>query len=179
MQRLYADGQVGCNCSQLSSSCLLHYFQRRFEYQYLLETRKPINEYPSRDYQTCAFLRQFSPFKHDANESRYILTKTSKVNIFEVKFVLESIFKRFRKSAIRERFNLKRYTQMKKTDSNKRCNYFHQHSKNERKLYPFSLKYVITTFEHQVPEMYASQKSQVFFSLCRPETHFPLRQGHH
>ena len=74
---------------------------------------------------------------HDANEPRYILTKTSKVNILEVKSVLESIFKRLRKSAIRENFNLKRDPQMKKTHSNKRCNYFHKHSENERKFPSF------------------------------------------
>ena len=115
-----------------------------------------------KQYETCAFLRQFSPFKDEANEPRYILTKTSKVNIFEVKSVLEYILKRFRKIAIRENFNLKRYPQMQKTHSSKRCNYFHQQSENERKLYPFSLIYVMTTFEHRVPEMYASRKSQIF-----------------
>ena len=75
-----------------------------------------------------AILRHSSPFKHYANEPRYILFKTSKVNNFEVKSVLESNFERFRKSAIRENFNLKRDPQMKKTYLNQQCNFIHQHN---------------------------------------------------
>ena len=52
---------------------------------------------------------------------------------------------------------------MKKTRSNNRGNYTHQNNEINEKLYPFSFIYVITTFEHQVPDMYASRKSQVFF----------------
>ena len=62
------------------------------------------------------------------NEPRYILTKTSKVNIFEVKSVLESIFEQFCKSAIQENFNLERDPQMKKTYFNQRWNFIHQHN---------------------------------------------------
>ena len=69
----------------------------------------------SKSTKISAFLGHFSPFKHDAIEPRYILTRTSKANIFEVKSVLESILERFRKSAIREIFNLKRDPQTKKT----------------------------------------------------------------
>ena len=112
--------------------------------------------------------------QHDANELRYILTKTSKVNIFELEFVLLSIFKRFRKIPLQENFNLKRYPQMKRIHSNKRCNYFHQHCKNERQLYPFSFIYILTTFEHQVPKMYASRKSQIFFVVYAGQKHISL-----
>ena len=48
---------------------------------------------------------------------------------------------------------MKRDQQMKKTPRNKRCNYFHQHSENENKLYPVSFIYVWNITEHQVPEM--------------------------
>ena len=81
-----------------------------------------------RNTEESAILGQFSLFKHYANEPRYISIKTSKVNIFEVKSVLESNFERFRKSAIRENFNLKRDPQMKKTYLNQRCNFIHQHN---------------------------------------------------
>ena len=46
--------------------------------------------------------------------------KNSKINPLVVKSPLESNCKRFRKSAIRENFNLKPETDMKKTHSNKR-----------------------------------------------------------
>ena len=82
----------------------------------------------SGDYQNCAFLGQFSPFNLEANEWRYVLTKTSKINFFEVKSVSESIFERFRKSTIRENFNLKRDSQMKKTYLNQGCNFLQQHN---------------------------------------------------
>ena len=41
----------------------------------------------SKKYTKCIFLGQFSPFKDDAIEPRYIWTKTSKFNLFEVKSV--------------------------------------------------------------------------------------------
>ena len=112
-------------------------------------------------YRTWAFLGQFSPFRHETGEPRYILTKTSNVKLFEVKSVLESTCKRFRKSAMRENFTVKQDPQVKETLSNSRCNYIHQHNKYKRKL--FSFNYVWTTCEHQVPEMYASPKIQFFF----------------
>ena len=63
---------------------------------------------------------------------------------------------------------------MKKTHSNKRCNYFHQHSENEKKLYQFTDIVVITIFERQVPEVYASRKSQVFFLVFAGHKHISL-----
>ena len=89
----------------------------------------------TKQYQTCTFLVQLSSFRHDANEPRYILSKTYKVNIFDVESVLKSNFKRFGKNAIRENFNLKRHYQMKKTHSNLRCNYLYQHKDTETKLH--------------------------------------------
>ena len=44
--------------------------------------------------------------------------RNSKINPLVVKALLESIFKRFRKSAVRENFNLKRDPQMGKSHSN-------------------------------------------------------------
>ena len=51
-----------------------------------------------------------------------------------IKSVLESDCKRFRKSAIREYFNLRPKTQMKKTHSNNRGNYTHQYNEVKEKL---------------------------------------------
>ena len=63
---------------------------------------------------------------------------------------------------------------MKKTHSNKRCNFFHQHRQNQRKLYPFSFIYVIETFDHHVPEMYASRKNQIFSEVFVGQKHISL-----
>ena len=59
---------------------------------------------------------------------RDIPSKNLKINPVVVKTILDSIRKRFRKSAIRENFNLKPDQQIKKAHSNRRCNYFHQHN---------------------------------------------------
>ena len=45
-------------------------------------------------------------------------------------------------------------------------------------MYPIYFNYVWTTFEHQVQNLYASQKVQVFSSPLRPETHFRHEQDH-
>ena len=73
-----------------------------------------------------------------------------------------------------ENFNLKLEPQMKKITSNTRFNYIHQHSDYKRKVYTISSIYVSTTFEYQVPEMYASQKTQVFFLDFEAGNTFPF-----
>ena len=45
-------------------------------------------------------------------------------------------------------------------------------------MYPISFIYVWTTFEHQVQNLYASRKFQIFSSLCKWETLFWHQQGH-
>ena len=77
----------------------------------------------------------------------------------------------------RENFHLKPETQMKKAHSKNRGNYTHQYNEVKEKLYPVSFIYVSTIFEHQVKDMYASQKIQGFSSLRRPETYFRHAQG--
>ena len=94
-----------------------------------------------------------------------------------IKSLLDSICKRFRDTVIRENFELKPETQMKITHSNNRGNYFHQHNEGKVKLQPVFLLYVGTIFEHQVKDMYASRKVQVFSSLRRPETRFWHGEG--
>ena len=88
---------------------------------------------------------------------------TPKINPFVVKSLLESNCKCFRQSAIREKLNLKPETQLKKTHSNNECNYTHQYKEVKEKLYEVSFIYVWTIFEHQVNDMYASEKVQGFF----------------
>ena len=48
----------------------------------------------------------------------------------------------------------------------------------KEKLCPISFEQIWTIFEQQVPNMYTSQKLQVFSSFCRPETQFKHAQGH-
>ena len=56
----------------------------------------------------------FNPYRYEFNERSDFPTKNSKINPFVVKLLLESNCKRFRRSAIRENFNLKRETHLKK-----------------------------------------------------------------
>ena len=85
-----------------------------------------------------------------------------------IKSVLESNCKRFRKSAKRENFNQKPEAQKKETHSNNRANYTHQYNEVNEKLKPVSFIYVWTIFEHQVKDLYASQKLQVLSNLRSP-----------
>ena len=94
---------------------------------------------------------------------RYQLKKKPKINPFVVKSLLESNCIHFGQSAIRENFNLKHGTQLKKTHSNNSRNYTHLYNEVKEKLWPVSSNYVWTIFEHDVKDMYASQKVQGFF----------------
>ena len=60
--------------------------------------------------------------------------KTPKVNPFVVKSLLEINCKRFRQRAIRENFNLKPETQLKKTHSNNGGNHTNQYNDAKEKL---------------------------------------------
>ena len=60
--------------------------------------------------------------------------KNLKIKPFVVNSLLESNCKRFRKSAIRKNFNLKRETQPKKIHSNNGGNYTHQYNEVKEKL---------------------------------------------
>ena len=71
-----------------------------------------------------------------------IFQKNPKINPFVVKSLLESNCKRFRQSAIRENFNLKLETQLKKTHSNNGGDYTHQYNEVKEKLYQVSFIYV-------------------------------------
>ena len=68
--------------------------------------------------------------------------KNPKINPFVTKSLLESNCKRFRQSAIRKNFNLKRETQLQKTHSNNGDNYTNQYNQLNEKLQPVSLIYV-------------------------------------
>ena len=105
----------------------------------------------------------FNPQRYEVNERSHFPTKNPKINSFVVKLLLESNCKRFRQSAIRENFNLKPETQLKKTHSNNGGNYPHQNNEVKEELYPVSFIYVRTIFEHQLKDMYASQNVQGFF----------------
>ena len=67
---------------------------------------------------------------------------------------------------------------MGKFFSNKRRNYIHQYNEVKEKMYPIFSIYASKRFEHQVQDMYASQKFQIFSTLRRLETHFQHHQGH-
>ena len=63
-----------------------------------------------------------------------IFQQKSKINPFVAKSLLESNCKCFRQSAIRENFNLKPETQLKKTHSNNGGNYTHQYNEVKENL---------------------------------------------
>ena len=109
-----------------------------------------------------AILADFSPYRYEVNERIHFRTNNPKINPLKAKSLLESNCKRFHQSAIRENFNIKPETQLRKTHSNEGGNYSHQYKVKE-KLLPVSFIYVWTTFEHPVKHMYASQKVQGFF----------------
>ena len=60
--------------------------------------------------------------------------KNPKINPFVAKSLLESNCKRFRQSAIREKFNLKPETQLQKTHSNNEDNYTNQYNEVKEQL---------------------------------------------
>ena len=105
----------------------------------------------------------FSPCRYEIIESSDFPTKNPKINPLVEKSFLESNCKRFRQSAIRKNLNLKPETQLKKTHSNNGGNHTHQYNEVKEKLQPVSFIYVWTIFEHQVKDIYASQKIQGFF----------------
>ena len=109
-----------------------------------------------------ALLANFSPYRYELDEKSHFPTKNPKINPFVVKSLLESNCKRFRQSAI-ENFNLKHETKLKKTHSNNGGNYTYPYNEVKEKLYPDSFIHVWNKFEHQVKDMYASQKVQGFF----------------
>ena len=87
-----------------------------------------------------AILANFSPYRYEVNERSHFPTKNPKINPFVVKSLMESNCKRFRKSAIRENFNLKPETQLKKSSFQQR-----------RQLYPsihWSKREAVTSFLH-------------------------------
>ena len=76
----------------------------------------------------------FSPYRYKVNKGSHFATKNHKVNPFVVKSLLESNRKRFRQSAIREHFNLKPETQLKKTHPKNGDNYTNQYNQIKKKL---------------------------------------------
>ena len=81
-----------------------------------------------------AILADFSPYRYEVIERSHFPTKNPKINPFVVKSLLESNCKRFRQNAIRENFNLKPETQLKKTHSHNGGNYTHQYNEVKEKL---------------------------------------------
>ena len=65
-----------------------------------------------------AIAADFNAYRYEVNERSYFWTKNPKMDPFVAKSLLESNCKRFHQSAIRENFNLKPKTQLKKTHSN-------------------------------------------------------------
>ena len=76
----------------------------------------------------------FSPCRYEIDETRHMPTNNSKNNAVVVKSVLDSNSKRFRDTAMRENFNLKHETLMKKSHSNNRDNLTHQYNEVKEKL---------------------------------------------
>ena len=81
-----------------------------------------------------AILADFSPYGYEVLERRQLPTTNPKINPIVTKSLLESNSKRFRQIAIRENFNLKPETQLKKTHSNNVGNHTNQYKKAKEKL---------------------------------------------
>ena len=124
-----------------------------------------------------ANLAVFNPYRYEIDERSFLLTKNPKVNPFVVKSLLESNCKRFRQSAIRENFNLKPKSQLKKTLSTNGGNYTHHYIEVKENLLAVSFFYVWTIFEHQVIDMYASQKVPRFSQSSQARTRFQALSG--
>ena len=75
-----------------------------------------------------------------------------------------------------EKSSIRNLKHKRKIQSSNWANYTHQYNEVKEKLKPFSFIYVWTKFEHQVKDMYASQKA--FSILCKPETQFGHVQSH-
>ena len=124
-----------------------------------------------------AILADINPNRYEVDERSHFLTKNRKINPFVVKSLLESNCKRFRQSAIRENFNLKPKSQLKKTLSTNGGNYTHHYIEVKENLLAVSFFYVWTIFEHQVIDMYASQKIPRFSQSSQARTRFQARSG--
>ena len=81
-----------------------------------------------------ATLSDFSPYRYYVNEGSDFPTENPKINPSVVKSLLESNCKRFRKSAIREKLNLKPETQLQNSHPNNGGNYTHQYNEVKEKL---------------------------------------------
>ena len=84
----------------------------------------------------------------------------SKNNPFVVKSLLQTNCKLFHKSTIRKKFNLKPEIEMKKFTPTNDATFFTDTAEMKRScILKKNFIYVLTTFEHQIPEKYASRKS--------------------
>ena len=124
-----------------------------------------------------ATLANFSRYRYEVNERSHFLTKNREVNPFVVKSLLEANCRRFRQSAIRENFNLKPETQLKKNSFQQR-----------RQLYPsiqWSKRESVTSFLHLCQSYLSTRsrtcmhlkKSKIFSSLRRSKPQFRHAQG--
>ena len=120
----------------------------------------------------------FSPYRYEVNERSNFSTKITKINPFVAKSLLESNCKRFRQNAIRENFNLKHETHLKKLIPITTVTIPTNTMKKER-----SCNQVLSF----MPEPYLSTRSKtcmhlkkfkVFSSLRGPKTHFRHAQCH-
>ena len=90
-------------------------------------------------YNNWAILADLSPYRDEIREISHFLTEKPKINPFMIKSLLETNYKHLRQNAIRENFNLKPKTQLKKIHSNNGGNYTHQYNEEKEKLWPVSL----------------------------------------
>ena len=84
--------------------------------------------------QVWAILADFCPYGKEVNEKIHIPTKNPKTYPFVIKAVLRPNCKRFRKSAIRENFDLKPKTRMEKNHHDEGGKNIHQYNEVKEKL---------------------------------------------
>ena len=121
----------------------------------------------------------FSPFRYEVNEESHISGKKPKINPFLIKSFLESICKRFRKNAIRDYFNLKTETQMRKNSFQKPMQINPSKKWNKREAVASSLcSSLISIWGPGERHVGISKRSSFFSSFRRPETFFKHEQGY-
>ena len=132
----------------------------------------------SKNNKNLAFRADVSPYRYEVNERSPFPTKNPKINPFAVKSLLESNCKRFRQSAIRENFNLKLETQLKKlipiTEATIPINTM-KWKRSWNQFPSFMSEPCLSTRSMTCMHL---KKLKVFSSLRRPETHFKHAQGH-
>ena len=121
---------------------------------------------------------KFSPCRFQVDETRHIPTKNlrKKPSRDQISFGFQ--LQTFLWHGNTKKFQSKTWNPDLKNHFKNRGSYIRQHNEVKEKQWAVFFICVWTNFEHQVKDMYASEKVQAFSSLHKPETQFRHAQGH-